>query len=134
MIELKFTKPVGLNKLINISRSNKFAAAIAKKKATNLAAVEARQQTKVAIIAKVYMTYEISYSTEITDMDNLNSCLKPILDGLVEAGVLQDDSIKYIEPMSFIRYTKAPRASQFVIVRIFTEPLEFRRYVSSQIL
>lgn len=133
MIELKFTKPVGLNKLINISRSNKFAAAAAKKKATNLAAVEARQQTKCAITCKVYMTYEISYSTETTDMDNLNSCLKPILDGIVKAGILQDDSLKYMEPMSFIQYTKAPRVSQYVTVRIFTQPVEFKNYVSSQL-
>lgn len=134
MIELTFTKPIGLNKLIDISRSNKFAAALAKKKATNLAAIEARQQTEAQIICKVHMTYEISYSTETTDMDNLNSCLKPILDGIVKAGIIQDDSLKYIKPLSFIQYTKAPRASQFVKVRIFTQPLEFRHYVSSQIL
>ena len=134
MIELTFRKPVGLNKLIDISRSNKFAAALAKKKATNLAALEAKQQTVAQIICKVYMTYEISYSTETTDMDNLNSCLKPILEGVVKAGIIQDDSIKYIEPLSFIRYTKAARASQFVKVRIFTNQEEFHFYVKSQIL
>lgn len=134
MIELKFTKPIGLNKLINISRANKFAAATAKKSATNLAALEARQQTKASIICKVYMTYEISYSTKTTDMDNLNSCLKPILDGMVKAGIIQDDSLKYMEPVSFIQYTKAPRASQFVTVRLFTQLSEFQSYVSSQIL
>lgn len=134
MIELTFTKPVGLNKLIDISRSNKFAAALAKKKATNLAAAEAKQQTSVSIICKVFMIYEISYSTETTDTDNLNSCLKPILDGIVKAGIIQDDSLKYIEPLSFIQYTKAPRANQFVKVRIFTNQEEFQQYVKSQIL
>ncbi|MGL5079667.1 MAG: hypothetical protein ACRDBG_28045 [Waterburya sp.] len=133
MIELTFSKPLGLNKLIDISRSNKFAAAASKKKATNLAAAEAKQQTDVSIICKVYMTYEISYSTETTDMDNLNSCLKPILDGMVKARVIQDDSLKYTQPFAFMTYTKAPRASQFVKVRIFTNQEEFRHYVSSQI-
>ncbi|MGL5078647.1 MAG: hypothetical protein ACRDBG_22845 [Waterburya sp.] len=134
MIELTFSKPIGLNKLINVSRSNKFAAAAAKKKATNLAAAEAKQQTDVSIICRVYMAYEISYSTETTDMDNLNSCLKPILDGIVNVGIIRDDSLKYIEPLSFIQYTKAPRASQFVKVRIFINQEEFQQYVSSQIL
>lgn len=134
MIELTFTKPIGLNKLIDISRSNKFVAAAAKKKATNLAAAEAKQQTEVSIICKVYMTYEISYSTETTDMDNLNSCLKPILDGIVKAGIIQDDSLKHTHPFAFITYTKAPRASQFVKVLIFINQEEFHHYVSSQIL
>ncbi|MGL5076356.1 MAG: hypothetical protein ACRDBG_11075 [Waterburya sp.] len=80
------------------------------------------------------MTYEISYSTETTDTDNLNSCLKPILDGMVKAGIIQDDSLKYTHPFTFIQYTKAPRASQFVKVRIITNQEEFRHYVSSQIL
>lgn len=134
MIELTFSKPVGLNKLIDISRSNKFAAATAKKKATNLAAVEARQQTNVSIVGKVVLAYDISYSTETTDTDNLNSCLKPILDGMVKARIIQDDSLKYTHPFAFMTYTKAPRASQFVKVRIFTNQEEFQQYVMSQIL
>ncbi len=134
MIELTFTKPIGLNKLIDISRSNKFAAALAKKKATNLAAIEARQQTKASILCQVYIAYEISFSTLTTDMDNLNSCLKPILDGIVKAGIIQDDSLKHTYPFAFMTYTKACRASQFVKVRIFINQEEFQQYVKSQIL
>ena len=84
-----------LNEYIRIERSNKFSAAKLKERETGkawAAAVGKKPLTGYPLIV------EFSWYTkdERTDADNIEFAKKFILDGLVLAGVLVNDSRKYI--------------------------------------
>ena len=84
-----------LNEYICIERSNKFSAAKLKERETGkawAASVGKEPVTNYPVIA-VFRWYT---KDERTDADDIEFAKKYILDGLVLAGVLKDDSRKYI--------------------------------------
>jgi Holliday junction resolvase RusA-like endonuclease len=97
-MRLKLNTPlITLNEYINIERGNRYAAAAKKKALTN----------KVAFLAKVLkfkVTQDAKHDIAITwykpnnrqDHDNIAFGIKFVLDGLIKAEILQNDSPKFI--------------------------------------
>lgn len=81
------------NKYINAERSNKFIAIAMKKKEkgiVKLLCCNMKKVTEYPVTIKI-----IKYvKTKNTDIDNIR--IKGLLDGLVEAGVLENDNMNYI--------------------------------------
>lgn len=69
--------------------------------------------------AKVILTRHTSISSSQMDADNLAISFKPIMDGLVEAGVLIDDNMDVIGQPE-VRMEKAPPKKGFVTVEIIS--------------
>lgn len=80
-----------LNTYINAERSNRYAAAKIKKEATHLVAWEAKRQLGKKIdINKI--TFIWNHKNRRKDMDNAEFSQKFIWDGLVEAGIIDNDN------------------------------------------
>ena len=114
MLSYTFERPPLLNQLINTARTNRYSAATSKKSWTRKCEKAVLEQGLVCFDEKVFILPTITYSTVTTDFDGLDACLKPILDGMVKAGVLQDDNFKFIHAISFKRYIKSRRDNQYV--------------------
>lgn len=134
MIELTFSKPKSLNALIDEARGNLAVAARSKEKATKKAALECREQSQAKLIIPVYLIAEVTYSTETSDIDNLDACLKPILDGLVRCEFLKDDNIKSISPFKYSFYTKTKRNNQYVTLRFFFDKTNLLEFIQTNLL
>lgn len=134
MIELTFSKPKSLNALIDEARGSLAVAAGSKEKATKKAALECREQSQAKLIIPVYLVAEVTYSTETSDIDNLDACLKPILDGLVKCQFLKDDNIKSIYPFKYSFYTKTKRSNQYVTLRFFFDKPSFLEFIQANLL
>ena len=125
MQQLIINQPPTLNELINLCRSNKYAAATSKKKWTNIAARAALKQMipfdhdrQIRIIAT------LSYVTSASDGDNLNSCVKYILDGVAKAEIIKQDNLSTIvEPQIFF-YNKIKRGEQKTAKVLFFDDLD----------
>lgn len=124
-----FPKPPSLNKLINTARSNRYAANTEKQKWTKKAKQCCEEQGVVPFSTKVWLSVEITYSTTASDFDNLIACLKPILDGMVKAGVLEDDSLKYIESSVYFKFTKTKRNNQYVNITVHLSKHSFNEAI-----
>jgi hypothetical protein len=136
MITYQLSKPTAMNKLIDIARHNKFAAAEVKKAETEQARLEILNQYGTPIpegVARIYIAFEISYSRLTADPDNLNSCVKPILDGLVKSKVLKNDSLSYVAPTMFFSYFRAFPTNQSVIMNIFFSKQSYLSYVHNKL-
>ena len=62
----------------------------------------------------------IRYSTRAPDRDNLAISFKPLLDGLIKAGVIEDDAPRNL-PIQSYRWEKAPRKASRV--EVFVAPV-----------
>ena len=121
------TEFITLNKYINIERGNKFAAANIKKKLTN----------KVSFLAKtVNFKIESNVKHDIvltwfkpnnrSDHDNISFAVKFVLDGLIKAGILQNDSPKYIG--SIIHHFEVDKTRSYISCEIeFIPSLKLNR-------
>lgn len=90
---LKLPELTDLNTYINKERSNRYLAAKLKKQQTRLVAWEARRQIGKKIkINKI--TFIWKHKNRRRDMDNVEFSQKFIWDGLVEAGVIENDNWK----------------------------------------
>lgn len=89
-----------LNDYINKERTNRFMAAKIKRDATDLVAWQAK---KYAGMVKDYpLSIIFNWSVKpnrgkYPDPDNIGFAAKFVLDGLVKAGVIEDDTFKQIE-------------------------------------
>jgi len=95
---MKFDIPhllTDLNTYIQAERGNKFQAANIKKENTGIAFMYARRLPPVKTKAKIIFTWYCA--NEKKDPDNISFAKKFILDGLVSAGVLENDGWKQIE-------------------------------------
>jgi hypothetical protein len=88
------SKLITLNEYINLERSNKYTAAKVKKSITNNIALECRDYPKIEGLNNVLINWFIP--NRRIDHDNISFCKKFIFDGLKKAGVIKDDSPKYI--------------------------------------
>ena len=89
-----------LNEYIRAERSIRYAASELKRTATARVAWEARAQGLAPVTGPVQVHYHWFLPNRRKDLDNVRFAAKFINDGLVEAGVLPDDSMRYIQGLS----------------------------------
>lgn len=85
---------VSLNEYINKERMNRYAAAAIKKKETAVAEDAMRELKPIEEECTVRFTWYLTNKRR--DLDNIAFAKKFILDGAVKAGILQNDSVKYV--------------------------------------
>jgi len=99
-----FTIPcrlISLNQYIEAERSNKYAAANMKKKQTSICATYAKLELQNKLKDKRYDIICLwQFSTLGRDPDNVFFAIKFILDGLVNAGIMDDDNCANIGAIS----------------------------------
>ena len=112
--------PPTLNQQIGDARGNKFKSAGTKKKWTQLVA------NLVTDAPKFPGTIHIEFAWHIknwnSDSDNIEAAQKFIMDGLKLAGVIQDDSLKFIHAPKLHTYTKT-KSDSYVLVTLSDSPL-----------
>lgn len=87
----------GLNELIDANRRSKYVGADLKKTNDNMVIIYARK-AKLKPVVNYPIRLEITfYDDSRRDWDNIASCTKFIQDGLVAAGILKNDSKKYVK-------------------------------------
>lgn len=84
------------NEIINQNRINRYAAASQKKKYTKLIAYLTKEQMKEKIKNKVDVSCNWFVKNKRKDKDNISGGIKFILDGLQEAGVIENDGWEQI--------------------------------------
>ena len=87
----KFTT---LNKYIQKERTNKYIASKIKRDETYIAYIHLCQYDPIETPCKLKFTWHVV--NKRTDLDNWGFCKKFVLDGMVKAGIIPDDSMKYI--------------------------------------
>lgn len=118
---LVFPISKGLNRQQNTARSSKFAAAREKKELTDRTVAWAKTRAIAKFPGAVWVSIEWQIKNFANDpIDNLPASLKPILDGLVKAGVLKDDSARVIQTPIVHHVTKGENR---VAIEISDEPI-----------
>jgi hypothetical protein len=131
MLKLTFSIPPTLNAQIKAARGSKIAAARKKRELTQAIQSYCAQVALIPGIkqeGRVWIGLEWNYFNDAIDpLDNLPASLKPILDGLVKSGILQDDSSKIIRfPLHSIRVKDK---SNTVTLHIFDHYEEYKEWV-----
>jgi len=94
MTEIKFKIPfslLGWNEWEKSARGNKFKAAALKKKLTFDIAILARQAVKGCKFDKITISFEWIEKNKRRDPDNICAAKKFIIDGIVAAGIIEND-------------------------------------------
>ena len=87
----------GLNKVIDANRSNTYMGAKVKRKNDDICKSYILEQLqRLQIAAPVIIKFDWYEKDKRRDLDNIFSAKKFILDALVKANVLPDDSQKYV--------------------------------------
>lgn len=118
-IKVRGTLP-HLNKYIQVERGNRFGAAKLKEEATVLVAWSARNTEPITQYPiNVVMTWHVAPNRgKYPDPDNIAFGAKFVLDGLVEAGVLANDTRNEIGEIRHRFNWNAPKPG--VVVQLFT--------------
>lgn len=95
-IDYRFTT---LNEYISAERANKFAASQIKKRETYAAELAASGK-QLRTVYPVDVVFQWFVKSTRTDPDNIAFGAKFILDGFVKAGLLENDSWKFIKSIS----------------------------------
>jgi len=114
-IELKFP---GMNEYSSANRTNKQVGAAMKKKYTNIVSIFAKQQLRID--KNGFYDLEIEWQTKDNrrDADNIFTSIKFLIDGCVEAGVLENDSRKFIRHISNKIYTTGKDAVNLKFIKV----------------
>ena len=91
IINHKFTT---LNQYINATRTNRYVSAKIKKSETEIARLSLLGSPKLNTPCKLRFIW--SCADKRTDLDNIVWARKFIIDGMVKAGIIENDSMKYI--------------------------------------
>lgn len=86
----------GLNDYVRAERANRYVASTMKRQQTERAGVLAVEQGMPQFSGTVDITFTWVEQNRRRDMDNVAFAKKFILDGLVRAGVIHDDTPRYI--------------------------------------
>lgn len=89
--------PPTLNEITDTARRSRFKSADTKKKWTEYICKKARKMKKMYSAKKVYMECVWFIKNFQRDPDNIEAAQKYILDGLVTAKVIKDDSLCFIQ-------------------------------------
>lgn len=89
-----------LNQVISAAKDHRSRYAKLKREATHLVALECRAQKLRPVASCVRVACTWYAKDKRTDPDNLASAKKMILDGMTKAGVLPDDSWRWIRSFS----------------------------------
>lgn len=92
-IEIEGSLPT-LNQYVNAERTNRFIAAKIKKTATERVAYRVRGAEKITTLADFTFTWYVP--NKRSDPDNIAFAAKFVMDGLVQAEVLPNDSMRYV--------------------------------------
>lgn len=92
---LDFPLPT-LNEMIRTARGNKYAAAAQKKKYTNLVAEEIMVQTDRPHYDAVALDIAWIETKKKRDPDNVYASIKFLCDGIVAAGIIDDDDRDHV--------------------------------------
>ena len=95
-----FDRFPSLNEIVEVAKQHYGAYATLKKHLTMSVAIQARAAKLKPVESKVEIRFRWLEENRRRDPDNVRHGAKYILDGLVEARVLQDDSQKYIAGLS----------------------------------
>lgn len=130
-MKIAFSIPAMLNKQIDIARGSKMKAAALKKETTQAIAGRCKQ---IALIpgakysGQVWIGCEWHYGNDAIDpLDNLPASLKPILDGLVKAKILKDDSSKIIQFP--IHHVRVKDDSKTIVLHLFEEYEDYKEWI-----
>lgn len=93
MIELHYDF-TSLNAYINAERRNKYVAAKIKKTETNFVHMSLLNKPKIATPCKLHFHWLLKNRRK--DLDNVAFSKKFIIDGMVHAGIIPNDGLKYI--------------------------------------
>lgn len=104
-----------LNDHDKANRSNRFVGAKMKKEATDLVAWQLINKPKIT--EPCYISFHWHYSSR-HDFDNIRMGTKYILDGMVKAGILEDDNQKHVLGFNGDKFTKVPKGEEYVIVSV----------------
>lgn len=90
----------GLNDYVRAERANRYAASTMKKQQTERAGIAAIEQGMPKFSCPVEIAFTWVEENRRRDMDNVAFAKKFILDGLVRAGVIKDDTPRYVAGLS----------------------------------
>lgn len=109
----------GMNDIIGLARYNRFADAHHKKKWTKLCAQYALTARVPALNQPVNVTVDWIENDYRRDRDNIMGGLKFILDGIVQAGVLPNDTAKWVREIT-CRFPPPEKGKARVVVILDT--------------
>ncbi len=118
-----FPLPPTLNEIIGTARSNIYASAKEKKIWTNQIAVKCFGRKNFP--DKVWVEFVWKIKNFRRDPDNISAAAKFVMDGLVEGGIIRDDSLKYIMSPVLHWYEKG---NDLVEIRIADRPIWNGKY------
>lgn len=107
--------PPTLNQQIGDARGNKYKSSVTKKKWTELVADIVTDAPRFPGV--VYIEFEWHIKNWNSDSDNIEAAQKFIMDGLKLAGVIQDDSLKFIHGPKLHSYVKT-KSDSHVFVKL----------------
>lgn len=117
MIKLTFDRLDGLNKIININRTNKYLASKHKKETEYYLSSEIKNQTQ-AKYERIMIIFNWYEKDRRRDYDNVASAKKYILDALVKSELIPNDNQKHIYPMfidNFYLDKEKPRVEVVIV-------------------
>ncbi len=108
----------GTNEVIGAARSNKYASSKQKKEYTELVAWKARE-AKLPKMQRIDIAFHWYEPSKRRDKDNISGGAKFVLDGLVQAGVIENDGWKQIgDILHFFAVDKANPRVEIEITEI----------------
>ena len=94
--KIYYPLPPSLNETINSARKSKYGSADLKRKWNKLISDNSANLKPYSPERKVWFHFTWILKSKMRDFDNVSSGIKYILDGLVIAGIIKDDSQKYV--------------------------------------
>ncbi|MDJ0554337.1 MAG: hypothetical protein F6K24_02600 [Okeania sp. SIO2D1] len=120
MQKVEYPLPPTLNKIINNARRSKYISSSEKRKWTEDIAILSSELTPCQDM--VWLKFEWKVFNQKRDPDNIAAAAKFILDGLVAAEIIPDDSLKYIGSPILHYYGKAQRGDDSCTLSISPSP------------
>lgn len=107
-----------LNEHDSANRANRFAGAKLKETMTNMVALQLIGKPRIT--SPCFITFHWRYSTR-HDFDNIRFACKYVLDGMVKAGVLENDNQKCVLGFKGDYFERVPKGSEGVRVVVEIE-------------
>lgn len=123
-LTLSFPIPPTLNVQIAEARANKFKAARTKQEWLHEIGIMTRLESKgVKFKGKVWLAFCWKVHNFNSDPDNIAAAAKFLMDGLVAASLIVDDSLKYIGSPVIHCYQKQPKKLPEEVVITLSETM-----------